>query len=224
MSHLIYSRLEHRTYNKLQTTFTFHSGDVVHGNPEKEAIEAMKIGCYYWVSFDPCNKQIHNVSEITISEKKSIQAAIKNLTRSSDKAFDALDKLSKSERTEFLHACGLAVSGTFAVINGIQSVNALFAWEPINLCVGAALAAGSALVAASQYEQLTEAQKRTADYLKDFKQAFLVYQTTVKRYRPEQFKDDVLADIRYTTLVSRIRHLLPELNLSKFFIPNLRFA
>lgn len=224
MNHLIYSRLEQRTYGKANTKFTFHSGDVLHCSTLNDEVHEMQVGCYYWVSFDSVSKEIHSQTEITLSDKKRIQASIKNLTRSSDKAFAAIDKLSKSERAEFCHTCGFALSGTFAVINGIQSVNALFAWEPVNLLMGLGLAAGSSLLAASQYEQLTEAQKRTAEYLKEFKQEFLVYQAAVQRYKPEQYADAVLADVRYTTVISRIRHSLPEIDLSKFTVPNFRFA
>lgn len=224
MAHLIYSRLEEREYMPNKAVFTFYSGHKLIASNTDTNTQDMLIGCYYWVSFDTQSKMIISVTELENSDKLSIQAKIKNLNQSSDKLFACVEKLSKAERTQFMQAIGFTASTAFAVVNGIQAVNALFAWEPINLCLGLALTAGSSLYSQSLYEQLSESQKLTASLLNNFNNHFLIYQATIKRYVPKQYSDNVIADVRYTTFISRLRHSLPTIDLSKFTNSEVAFA
>ena len=74
------------------------------------------------------------------------------------------------------------------------------------------------------YEQLSESQKVTASLLNNFNSHFHIYQATIKRYVPKQYSDNVIADVRYTTFISRLRHSLPTIDLSKFTDSEVAFA
>lgn len=224
MSHLICSMLKERTYHKNVIEFTFVSGHTLNGSAIDESVCAMKKGKYYWVAFDSETNTIESQLSISTGDKQKLQAQIKNIKNSTNNLFESMDKLSLSEKAEFMHAVGLTVSGAWTVVNGIQTVNALFAWEPVNLCIGAVLTAGGALVAANQYESLNEQQKKTAEYFKAFNNDLIVYQTTMQRYKPSEYSELALDDPRFTRIISRLRRALPSVNLSRFFAPNTSFA
>ena len=117
------------------------------------------------MAFGSASRIISEVIPISIDDKKRLQVEIKNITNSIDALESSMAQLSKAERTEFLSLVGFAVSGTWATISTIQTINALFAWEPVNALLGAAMAGGAAVVAAAQYENLTDAQRTAAELL-----------------------------------------------------------
>ena len=224
MKQVIGSQLLHRKYSGSKTYLKFVSGHTLCVPTLDDKFSSLEVGGYYWVSFNPGSRLISDFLPISINDKKSIQVEIRNITNSIDALESSMAQLSKAERNEFLAAVGLTVSGTWAVLSTVQTINALFAWEPVNALIGATMAGGAAIVAAAQYENLTDAQRNSAELLKKFNYDFLVYQASMTRYMPTQFKDLTLSDPRFTAIVSRIKRALPEINLSKFVNTECAFA
>jgi len=224
MKQVIGSQLLDRKFSKGTTYLKFVSGHTLSVPTLDEKFSTFEIGCYYWVAFGSASRVISEVIPISIDDKNRLQVEIKNITNSIDALESSMAQLSRAERTEFLSLVGFAVSGTWATISTIQTINALFAWEPVNAVIGAAMAGGAAVVAAAQYENLTDAQRTSAELLKKFNSDFLVYQATMTRYMPAEFKDLTLSDPRFTAIVSRLKRALPDINLSKFVHTECAFA
>lgn len=219
----VYAQVIKRSFEKNYRRYQLSTGHILFTKDHALMTNAIKPNQYYWFAFDPSNMNIISmVDRYNVSE--TFTKSMNNLIDAADDLEAGLRTLQVSERAVALRAAGVVITGAWTAFNAVQTVNSLFAWEPVNACLGVGLTAAGAIFTAAQYEELTDAQKRGVDAIKSFEAALTQYHCVVKRYMPEEMQGCHIDDVRFTKVISIIKRVLPNIKLGGLRTNNVSYA
>jgi len=222
-THVVYAQVIKRSFEKNARRYQLSTGHILWTQDSSLMSNQIKANQYYWFAFDPCNLRIlRMVDRYNVSE--TFTKAMNNLIDAADDLEANLRSLQIAERALALRAAGVVITGAWTAFNAVQTINALFAWEPVNAVIGLGMTTAGAIFTAAQYEELTDAQKRGVDAIRGFEAALTQYHCIVNRYMPTELQGSHIDDVRFTKVISIVKRVLPQVKLDGFRTNNVSYA
>lgn len=212
LSHVIYGQITNRVHGRKICKIEINYRTQLIAKVNTEIYHECQVGCSYFFEYNPDTLKIKKLASCKKAMAQDTVIAIENLDAATEYLIDCMNKLEDREREEALRAAGVVLTGFWAGVNTFQSINALFAWEPVNALIGGVVAIGAGILTKMQYESLTKQQKAAVEALKLFKSKLTRYHATVRRYLPEEMRENtVLADPKFTAIASQLKVLFKNI-------------
>ena len=225
LSKLLFGQVTNRVHGRKILNVEFDYRTTLQVKVNSDDYHKLELGCYFFALYDPDTKHITKLASVHNAVSNQLDIAIANLDNATTDLISAMDRLDRHERDEALRAAGVVLTGFWTVFNGVQTINALFAWEPINAGIGVGLTAGAAVLTKLQYEALTDSQKVAADSLNLFKRQLAIYHASIRRYAPEEMRGDVtLAIPQFKGIASRLKRLFENVTASDLGTGNINWG
>ena len=212
LTHVIYGQVTNRIIGRKTSKIEVDHRIKLTVKADSKLFHETALGCSFFFQYNPDTLKIKRIASCKKALAKDAGIAIENLDAATEYLIDCMNKLEDREREEALRAAGVVLTGFWAGVNTFQSINALFAWEPVNALIGGVVAIGAGILTKMQYEALTKQQKAAVEALKLFKSKLTRYHATVQRYLPEEMRENtVLADPKFTAIASQLRILFKNI-------------
>lgn len=217
ISKLLFGQLTHRVHGRKVLKVTFDDRTKLTVKVNTPAYHALELGCNFFVLYNPSTNQISKIANCNQAITSNMSVAIENLDNCASQLVKAMEILEAKDRDEALRASGVVLTGFWAILNGIQTVNAVFAWEPVNAAIGVGLTVGATLLTKMQYEALTIQQKASIEALKMFERKLAVYHSTVRRYAPESMRQNVILDSpKFVAIATNLKRIFKNVTTNDF--------
>ena len=217
ISKLLFGQVTNRVHGRKVCKISFNNRTELTVKVNTPAYHALELGCNFFVLYDPASKRISKIAACNQACSSELTVAIENLDNCATDLVNAMKILEVKERDEALRASGVILTGFWAFVNGIQTVNAIFAWEPVNAVAGVALTVGAAVLTKMQYEALTDAQQASIAALKLLQRKLAVYHSTVRRYAPQSMRENVILDSpKFVAIASTLRRIFKNVTVNDF--------
>ena len=217
ISKLLFGQLTHRVHGRKVLKVTFDGRTKLTVKVNTAAYHALELGCNFFVLYNPSTNKISKIANCNQAITSNMSVAIENLDNCASQLVKAMEVLEAKDRDEALRASGVVLTGFWAILNGIQTVNAVFAWEPVNAVIGVSLTVGATLLTKMQYEALTVQQKASIEALKMFERKLAVYHSTVRRYAPQSMRQHVILDCpKFVAIATQLRRIFKNVTTNDF--------
>ena len=217
ISKLLFGQVTNRVHGRKVCKISFNNRTELTVKVNTPAYHALELGCNFFVLYDPASKRISKIAACNQACSSELNVAIENLDNCATDLVNAMKILEVKERDEALRASGVILTGFWAFINGVQTVNAIFAWEPVNAVAGVALTVGAAVLTKMQYEALTDAQQASIAALKLFQRKLAVYHSAIRRYAPQSMRENVILDSpKFVAIASTLKRIFKNVTVNDF--------
>jgi len=171
---------------------------------------------WYWFAFNDAINHIVDMSVAVNGDElcTNLMSKHQNLVNATEAITNTYSQCTSTQLSYILQFFGVAVTGGWTIWNGIQTVNALFAWEPVNFCISLGMTAITSVVTSAQYEKLTETQKSAVKATEHFKSALNDFHAVVKAYAPESMRDYAVASPAFNGIYHKIYRWLPKMDVT----------
>ena len=174
------------------------------------------VDTWYWFAFNDAINHIVDMSEAVNGDDLAVNilAKHKNLVDATHAITQTYSQVTSHELTYVLQSFGFVVTSGWAVFSAVQSVNALFAWEPVNLAIGLGMTAVSSVVSAGQIKKLNETQRAVLLATKQFEHALTDFHAVIKAYAPDSMRNYAIASPAFDGIFSKIYRWLPKMDVT----------
>lgn len=205
-----FNKISYIKLNKNMTELTTNSGSMFDRQITPGA------DTWYWFAFNDADNTIVDMAVAVEGGDLvvNILSKHKNLVNATHAITETFSKLSKIERDYVLQAAGVAFTAGWTIFNGIQTVNALFAWEPVNFCIGLGMTAVTSVVTAAQYDKLTDTQKLAVVATNQFNTALTDFHAVIKAYAPESMRNYAVASPAFNGIHNKLYKWLPMMDVT----------
>jgi len=177
---------------------------------------------FFEVSVDNLWRQHQYVSHAAVRNADAVeyQALLSDLKMTSYEVTKAWKTLNSSERQMVIRRCGVAFGAASSATFAVNGVTQLLVEETIlgTLTGGLSLlvSAGFAGFSYLQYEELKEATKKHTQLMQRFLNLKTRYTRQLMRFTPPQYDHLRIADPEFTSIVSRLKSVISNINLNNF--------
>ena len=225
LSKLLFGQVTNRIHGRKICKISFDDRTELIVKVNSDLYHELQIGNYFFVIYNPSTKHITKIAGCNQACSSELDVAIQNLDNSASQLVNAMDVLEARDRDEALRSSGVVLTGFWAAINAFQAVNACFAWEPINAAISVSLAVGASVLTKMQYEALTIQQKASIEALKMFERKLAVYHATVRRYAPENMRENVILDApKFTAIATKLKRIFKNVTTDDFSTANMNWS
>ena len=171
---------------------------------------------WFWFAFDDAVNRIVDMSVAVEGGDLVVNllSKHKNLVEATHAITETYSQCDKAQLNYVLQFFGTGIGAFVAVYNGVQTINACFAWEPINFCIGLGMTAASSVFTKLQYERLTDTQRAVVVATKRFQSALTDFHAVIKAYAPESMRDYAVASPAFTGIHNKRYKWLPKMDVT----------
>ena len=225
ISKLLFGQVTHRVHGRKVLNVTIDDRTKLTVKVNTPAYHALELGCSFFVLYNPYTNKISKVANCNQAITSNMNIAIENLDNCASELVSAMKVLEVKERDQALRASGVVLTGFWTIFNGVQAVNAAFAWEPVNAVIGVGITVGVAVLTKMQYEALTDTQQASIAALKLFERKLAVYHSTVRRYAPQSMRQHVILDCpKFVGIASKLKRIFKNVSTDDFSTANFNWS
>ena len=170
---------------------------------------------WYWFAFDDANRIVDMAIAVNGSDLVvNLLSKHKNLVDSTEAITQAFTQCDSAELSYVLQYVGTGLSAAWTVWNGIQTINACLAWEPVNLCIHVGMTAATGAFTKMQYKRLNDTQRAAVAATKQFETALASFHAVIKAYAPESMRDYAVASPAFTGIHNKLYQFLPKMDVT----------
>lgn len=171
---------------------------------------------WFWFAFDDA---VNRIVDMAVAVEGgdlvvNILTKHKNLVDATHAITESFTQCNSAELSYVLQYIGTGISAALTIWNGVQTINACLAWEPINFCLGLGMTAATGVFTKMQNDRLNDAQRSAIAAGKRFESALNDFHSIIKAYAPESMRDYAVASPAFTGIHNKIYRWLPKMDVS----------
>ena len=225
LSKLLFGQVTNRIHGRKVCKISFDNRTELIVKVNSSDYHELQVGNYFFVVYNPSTKHITKIAGVTKAVSSQLDIAIANLDNSSTDLIAAMAIMEHRDRDEALRASGVVLTGFWTAFNAFQTVNACFAWEPVNAAIGLGLTAGAAFLTKMQYESLTIQQKAAIEAIKMFERKLAVYHASIRRYAPQDMRENVILDCpKFIGIATQLKSIFRNVTTDDFSTANFNWS
>ena len=171
---------------------------------------------WFWFAFDD---SVNRIVDMAVAVEGgdlvvNLLAKHKNLVDATHAITETYTQCNSAELSYVLQFFGTTVGAAVALFNGVQTINACLAWEPVNFCLGLGMTAASSVFTKMQFDRLTDTQRAAVAATKRFKAALNDFHVVIKAYAPESMSEYAVASPAFTGIHNKLYKWLPKMDVT----------
>ena len=170
---------------------------------------------WYWFAFTETGRIVDMAIAVDGGDLVvNLLSKHKNLVDSTEAITQTFSQCDSAELSYVLQYVGTGLSAAWTVWNGIQTINACLAWEPVNLCINLGMTAATGVFTKMQYKRLNDTQRSAVAATKQFETALASFHAVIKAYAPESMRDYAVASPAFTGIHNKLYQFLPKMDVT----------